>query len=345
MQRVDDLGHRFIPAGAGNTRTRSESVIVIPVHPRGCGEHGYSHSRLTHETGSSPRVRGTPTNNRCVSTFLRFIPAGAGNTSTNTSMSCLSSVHPRGCGEHITQARLNASEHGSSPRVRGTQPLALPVSTGVRFIPAGAGNTRPTMMLKPSANGSSPRVRGTHRKAQHQTLEHRFIPAGAGNTTFSRAAAARPAVHPRGCGEHVAGRYVPTHRRGSSPRVRGTPALASFGRRVVRFIPAGAGNTPASAAWACWRTVHPRGCGEHLRQELLDNHRCGSSPRVRGTPTVYHGGGRRWRFIPAGAGNTRGQQRADAGMPVHPRGCGEHPSPEVTDAGHFGSSPRVRGTL
>ena len=79
---------------------------------------------------------------------------------------------------------------------------------------------------------------------QTQTvLGERFIPAGAGNTKNARKPTYRPAVHPRGCGEH--------HRRnspvfvdyGSSPRVRGTLIVKRLDRLRLRFIPAGAGNT------------------------------------------------------------------------------------------------------
>ena len=53
-------GHRFIPAGAGNTAARRTGCPSCPVHPRGCGEHMRSTLAAVIGGGSSPRVRGTP---------------------------------------------------------------------------------------------------------------------------------------------------------------------------------------------------------------------------------------------------------------------------------------------
>ena len=50
----------------------------------------------------------------------RFIPAGAGNTARPRSSSPWRPVHPRGCGEHETEATIAVGAAGSSPRVRGT---------------------------------------------------------------------------------------------------------------------------------------------------------------------------------------------------------------------------------
>ena len=194
------------------------------------------------------------------------------------------SVHPRGCGEHAC---------------RDSSLLAA-----IRFIPAGAGNTRVIPIVLIVRHGSSPRVRGT-----------RFI----GDQPIYRS------VHPRGCGEHYNASGRSRHSVGSSPRVRGTRA----------------DGIDLSASTA----VHPRGCGEHSRTyRSLHNRRLGSSPRVRGTrlypddecsstgssprvrgtPTQTTPDGLQWRFIPAGAGNT---DRSQPG-----RLCST------------GSSPRVRGT-
>ena len=154
----------------------------------------------------------------------------------------------------------------------------------MRFIPAGAGNTKwfgsrrmdqsvhprgcgehgPSPYQLVDATGSSPRVRGTRCHCRNGRPAVRFIPAGAGNTVTHHSPRRPRPVHPRGCGEHVG-------RPGQIPRPPG------------RFIPAGAGNTFLNLPLGVWRAVHPRGCGEHGRH---DNRGCrvfGSSPRVRGT--------------------------------------------------------------
>ncbi len=73
--------------------------------------------------------------------------------------------------------------------------------------------------------------------------------------------------------------------------------------------------------------------------------RGGSSPRVRGTPRVDRLHAAIARFIPACAGNAREAARHELGVPVHPRVCGERFDKPCNRSIHFGSSPRVRGTL
>ena len=50
---------RFIPAGAGNSRTPTRWAKLVPVHPRWCGEQQRSQSLKVDRRGSSPLVRGT----------------------------------------------------------------------------------------------------------------------------------------------------------------------------------------------------------------------------------------------------------------------------------------------
>ena len=192
--------------------------------------------------------------------------------------------------------------------------------------------------------GSSPRVRGTHLSNPMALPGPRFIPAGAGNARTSRCTCRTAAVHPRGCGERPGERADSSKGTGSSPRVRGTHVGRS--RQVVdrRFIPAGAGNAAPAMRLLPYLAVHPRGCGERCQARNHTNCRCGSSPRVRGTPQPS--GWERFapRFIPAGAGNARSPSRSRPRHTVHPRGCGERACSSVIGVPDFGSSPRVRGT-
>ena len=126
------------------------------------------------------------------------------------------------------------------------------------------------------------------------------------------------------CGELPPGAMTPRTGTGSSPRVRGTPSMATAEQRVV--------------------TVHPRVCGELQRRAFLFAHCAGSSPRVRGTRDRGHDLRAPRRFIPACAGNSSGASAAAPRSAVHPRVCGElgHGVPAVNASP--GSSPRVRGT-
>ncbi len=72
----------------------------------------------------------------------RFIPACAGNGGTWRRKVWGCSVHPRVCGERAGTEMPTRSDHGSSPRVRGTVWRKVVRAVGARFIPACAGNGR-----------------------------------------------------------------------------------------------------------------------------------------------------------------------------------------------------------
>ncbi len=112
------------------------------------------------------------------------------------------------------------------------------------------------------------------------------------------------AVHPRACGEHTSSAREQNTIVGSSPRVRGTLPRKTPTDRTARFIPARAGNTQEGIRGHRKYTVHPRACGEHADRQLIKAEADGSSPRVRGTPTLSMPAHERRRFIPARAGNT-----------------------------------------
>ena len=153
--------HWFIPACAGNTAELPPPPVEL--------------------TGSSPRVRGTQTRRRCLSSSMRFIPACAGNTGTRALDGPSPTVHPRVCGEHVRVSKVSKRARGSSPRVRGTLSLVRECLKRGRFIPACAGNTHQKLAtaflvaVHPRVcgehtsapvgfrgdDGSSPRVRGT----------------------------------------------------------------------------------------------------------------------------------------------------------------------------------------
>ena len=193
--------------------------------------------------------------------------------------------------------------------------------------------------------GSSPRVRGTQQRRLDFDALRRFIPACAGNSATATSCPRLPPVHPRVCGELVAG--------------------GGGADRRQRFIPACAGNSPSARLRRMSATVHPRVCGELRWRHGRLPASCGSSPRVRGTraeglpPRVAE------RFIPACAGNSRRAHFSPSRPPVHPRVCGELASAlafadvgirfipacagnssraSVASITSCGSSPRVRGT-
>ena len=212
---------RFIPACAGNAASSSPRLRRKPVHPRVCGERNAVSASSADLFGSSPRVRGTPWQYTCRFPSSRFIPACAGNAHANISGNTSLTVHPRVCGERLSLRIKSARQHGSSPRVRGTPFNFNMNGSGIRFIPACAGNAgqaysghkntsvHPRVCgeriaapgVSPVMRGSSPRVRGTRRTARRKRSGQRFIPACAGNAPTGLGLSKYSPVHPRVCGE------------------------------------------------------------------------------------------------------------------------------------------------
>ena len=314
--------------------------------------------------GSSPRARGTGLEPLLRRRGARFIPARAGNRSSGSASSYPRPVHPRARGEQDLKLGRIEEHDGSSPRARGTDPPAAHERQVFRFIPARAGNrcggtgAARSRAVHPRARGeqssasprnrstagSSPRARGTGALETTMPEVRRFIPARAGNRARRSNTATRWAVHPRARGEQWEAQRGGRHVAGSSPRARGTAAPWRAPRAAWRFIPARAGNRGGRATPCRSRTVHPRARGEQAGAAAYRVNLGGSSPRARGTGRAGRACRRRRRFIPARAGNRRNVTATDFILSVHPRARGEQRVCGNQMAGHYGSSPRARGT-
>ena len=73
---------RFIPACAGNSRSRTEVTTADPVHPRLRGELHHESLLYDRNYGSSPLARGTRAFKAPFLMNSRFIPACAGNSAS-----------------------------------------------------------------------------------------------------------------------------------------------------------------------------------------------------------------------------------------------------------------------
>ena len=173
-------------------------------------------------------------------------------------------VYPRWRGEHPLLFFHRPYSCGLSPLARGTRPRNICRSAIPRFIPAGAGNTdcrhqvispKPvyprwrgehTVISLPlgDRNGLSPLARGTRNSLRIRQQKYRFIPAGAGNTALLCRSRSVPTVYPRWRGEHSNLFFLVRATSGLSPLARGTPSGSVSRISTLRFIPAGAGNTP-----------------------------------------------------------------------------------------------------
>ena len=192
--------------------------------------------------------------------------------------------------------------------------------------------------------GSSPRVRGTPKPETIFCKLRGIIPACAGNTSSTTPSPRPNRDHPRVCGEHLDDKTLYARQQGSSPRVRGTPRPPSNALNPTGIIPACAGNTSRMQSRAQAPRDHPRVCGEHPIDHVIEEHARGSSPRVRGTLDSIEIDGDATGIIPACAGNTISNKKRPSPGRDHPRVCGEHLRIRPGCSPAMGSSPRVRGT-
>ncbi len=173
------------------------------VYPRWRGEHNGMTGKAIRQRGLSPLARGTRTRHQSCGSCWRFIPAGAGNTLLVNHLHELLTVYPRWRGEHRGRAESFNVFIGLSPLARGTLTNNRDKPWSNRFIPAGAGNTRPYLTLS-NVQSVYPRWRGEHANAPALGEEwQRFIPAGAGNTMWYAILYTSFSVYPRWRGEHL----------------------------------------------------------------------------------------------------------------------------------------------
>ena len=239
-----DLGadDRFIPACAGNGRSRPTRSHSRAVHPRLRGERPSPRAHMATTYGSSPLARGTEEHRGAGLQQVRFIPACAGNGGSGGTCGPRSTVHPRLRGERSRTAPGQSPTAGSSPLARGTVNRRPGYAGRHRFIPACAGNGR-RCPRRPLHGPVHPRLRGErHPGGAWIGPVARFIPACAGNGRSGQKKGVEFPVHPRLRGERWRAFSHGSQHAGSSPLARGTAFRVRSGRDSRRFIPACAGN-------------------------------------------------------------------------------------------------------
>ena len=228
------------------------------------------------------------------------------------------------CGENWRTGRPSRPTAGSSPRVRGKRQDRKRHPGRKRLIPACAGKT-PTNFLGLQSrrahprvcgenfssvysrlipSGSSPRVRGKLLETLAGTMRSRLIPACAGKTRARADLQSTEPAHPRVCGENSENCHSCFLFPGSSPRVRGKRGDLKSQIRRRRLIPACAGKAHFQRYKEGFQRAHPRVCGENGQRQADSPSTTGSSPRVRGKPTVLERTLRGRGLIPACAGKT-----------------------------------------
>ena len=152
-----------------------------------------------------------------------------------------------------------------------------------------------------------------------------IIPACAGSTRRAPPSSSSPRDHPRMCGEHMTKDQSKSGGdQGSSSHVRGARRGVLLDALAHGIIPACAGSTRGKPRPRLGWRDHPRMCGEHRRPLPGRLVVAGSSPHVRGAPSV------RWC-----ATSSEGD---------HPRMCGEHQPHQLLAALPAGIIPACAGS-
>ena len=195
-----------IPAPAGETSYASNRYDCDRVHPRACGGNCPGGPRSPWSPGASPRLRGKRLAGRYRPEHSGCIPAPAGETEGHRGQQEAGRVHPRACGGNVSHRIQQAGKGGASPRLRGKPAQVAPDGTGLRCIPAPAGETRKARARgrlcrvhpracggngwfapeRALAYGASPRLRGKLIEAERGVVRYRCIPAPAGETSRRR---------------------------------------------------------------------------------------------------------------------------------------------------------------
>ena len=253
----------IIPALAGNTAVAFWGVTPRRDHPRSRGEYSIFSFRPLMWAGSSPLSRGILRHTVGHPASKRIIPALAGNTRQVEWRPSSGTDHPRSRGEYLRSMQSPRGIVGSSPLSRGILRLGLTSRTGLRIIPALAGNTHSATVWvrnpedhprsrgeygaasrdQAKACGSSPLSRGIHDTGYRSPHKGRIIPALAGNTDIFVHRTECIGDHPRSRGEYDLRMAPRACTSGSSPLSRGIRYAAKYVLDFTRIIPALAGNT------------------------------------------------------------------------------------------------------
>ncbi len=237
--------------------------------------------------GLSPPTRGNHLDGAAKPTAIGSIPAHAGEPSRPSATILPPAVYPRPRGGTISVNHRGRRGIGLSPPTRGNQ-TAVGKSTSVgRSIPAHAGEPgrfvrRPTRIavyprprggtsdVQPSDRkrcGLSPPTRGNHYRHDFPCGRWRSIPAHAGEPCAPTRGGRSARVYPRPRG----GTPLPYIERvassGLSPPTRGNHKVAGVRGRLVRSIPAHAGEPASAPDRITTSSVYPRPRGGTYRRE------------------------------------------------------------------------------
>ena len=267
------------------------------------------------------------------------IPAHAGEPTTMPSKPPTPRVYPRPRGGTSRAARSNSALRGLSPPTRGNLKISCPQSSGLRSIPAHAGEpeswgawatgfevyprprggTGSGSRTEQGGVGLSPPTRGNLSRGAKASAAEGSIPAHAGEPapTPSLAFPARVYPRPRGGTQRVRARQ--SNSGGLSPPTRGNLVPMRPVVEVIGSIPAHAGEPFPFSLRSTTHSVYPRprgGTGAAPPPPLPST---GLSPPTRGNLVDSQGANRLVGSIPAHAGEPSSAAERASSSRVYPR--------------------------
>ena len=257
-----EVDRRSIPACAGETYLLDYLSALDGVYPRVCGGNTHWTAPLTWATGLSPRVRGKP-GRRCFGwSYIRSIPACAGETAACRRWTCWRKVYPRVCGGNIDVRPIATDVHGLSPRVRGKPAGAATRGFPRRSIPACAGETCPAQ-LRTVFLEVYPRVCGGNPCAVRvRVVWCGLSPRVRGNPPPTSIFRTTVPFYPRVCGGNHPSTFVRGTGAGLSPRVRGKPTPEQYRNAKAGLSPRVRGKQSENPSKSVWRRSIPACAGE-----------------------------------------------------------------------------------
>ena len=245
-------------------------------------------------------------------------------------------------GKRVPQ-KLPAARRRNIPAYAGKTYARVPEPHACAEHPRVCGENFGGVLETLGEKGTSSRMRGKPSSDSPAWSAIRNIPAYAGKTVYIGMVYDSTSEHPRVCGENLPAYPLAYRNRGTSPRMRGKHQLGCLMAADLRNIPAYAGKTKSSTIAMRVGSEHPRVCGENVLRAGAWALDAGTSPRMRGKPTLSAARSLCIRNIPAYAGKTPAQGWARSSTSEHPRVCGENLPERLILGVVDGTSPRMRG--
>ena len=273
---------RITPAYAGKSVLRCTHFQKKKDHPRLCGEKQIILSHFIFLRGSPPPMRGKDGADTKPFASIRITPAYAGKSSRYRLISISSRDHPRLCGEKPHTIRVDQSNAGSPPPMRGkvflhVMPVQLSgitpayagkssryrlISISSRDHPRLCGEKPHTIRVDQSNAGSPPPMRGKVFLHVMPVQLSGITPAYAGKSVRSQALPDAVRDHPRLCGEKSNSHFLYSSVIGSPPPMRGKVYFMTERLYTHRITPAYAGKSSVVKKVLSGDLDHPRLCGE-----------------------------------------------------------------------------------